>query len=336
MKLAAVICFLALFASATATANSEFEFEHWKLKYEKNYASTDEHNSRFAVWKDNKNFVDAHNAKAANGDFSFTLEMNAHADMTNEEYRKSPLLAVKGSLNALPATDSYTPIEDAPAAWDWRNTKNIVNPIKNQGQCGSCWAFSAVATMEGAVNKKKGSLTSFSEQQVVDCCNGGANTCSVGGQMYQGVEYGIKNGMELESSYPYTGTSGGGCKYSASKVASKDVAGYTNVTSGDEDALKSAAYTQPIVSVGIDASSIFFQLYSTGVYDDTIFCKSDANDLDHGVAVVGYGTDSKSKKDYWIVRNSWGTTWGQQGYIWMVRNKKNQCGVATQACFATV
>merc|ERR1711924_52332 len=139
-------------------------------------------------------------------------------------------------------------------------------------------------------------------------------------------EYGVAKGMMSESDYSYKGISGGKCAFDASKSV-HTFSGYSNVTSGDEAALKEAAYAQPIVSVGIDASSIWFQLYFGGVYDHK-GCKNKAEELDHGVAVVGYGTSSG--KDYWLVRNSWGASWGKSGYIMMARNKDNQCGVATQ------
>ena len=150
--------------------------------------------------------------------------------------------------------------------------------------------------------------------------------------MYQGVDYVAKaGGIESESSYPYTASSGRGCKYTKSKAVAH-VSGYHNITSGDENALKSAVYEKPIISVGIDASSFWFQLYSGGVYDHSS-CGKTYDDLDHGVAVVGYGSSSK---DYWIVRNSWGESWGMSGYIQMSRNKDNQCGIATQACYAVL
>jgi cathepsin L len=271
----------------------------------------------------------------ADGKHSFSVELNDKADITNEEYRTQLLGLSSGAGSpASRAYDTFAPNGTAPAAWDWRDTPNVVNPVKNQGGCGSCWAFSAVATMEGAYNLKNKALTQFSEQELVDCVNGGTSTCSVGGEMYQGVEYGISNGMMGESDYPYKGTSGGGCHFDKSKMIQK-FKGYTNITSGDENALMEAAYKQPIVSVGIDASSFWFQLYFGGVYDHS-GCHNKADQLDHGVAVVGYGTDPKSKKDYWWVRNSWGGSWGMKGYIQMVRNKDNQCGIATQACFATL
>jgi cathepsin L len=150
----------------------------------------------------------------------------------------------------------------------------------------------------------------------------------------QGIEYvATSGGIEAETDYPYKGTSGGGCKFDKTKVAAT-FSGYENVTSGDEVALKAATFEKPIISVGIDASSLWFQLYFGGVYDHS-GCKNGIDDLDHGVAVVGYGTASNGK-DYWIVRNSWGGSWGMKGYIEMVRNKGNQCGIATQGAYAVL
>ncbi|KAH8064635.1 transferase [Aureococcus anophagefferens] len=141
-----------------------------------------------------------------------------------------------------------------------------------------------------------------------------------------------KGGIEPEKDYNVGLWSKGACKYSASKAVGHS-SGYQNVTHGDETALQAAAYAQPVVSVGIDASSVFFQLYFRGVYDHK-GCKNGASDIDHGVAVVGYG--SEGSKDYWIVRNSWGALWGDKGYVKMARNKDNQCGIATMACYAVL
>jgi len=160
------------------------------------------------------------------------------------------------------------------------------------------------------------------------CVNGGADTCQEGGEPHDGMLWGSSNGMELESSYPYEGTSGGGCQFNPSLVVAK-FNGYVNVTSGSETALQ-AASAQFVISVGIDASSMGFQFYSTGVYTDNQ-CGNTEAALDHGVTVVGYGTLSGQK--YWIVKNSWGASWGMQGYILMARDRKNMCGIATDATY---
>jgi cathepsin L len=167
---------------------------------------------------------------------------------------------------------------------------------------------------------------------LVDCVRGGKDTCSQGGEMYDGEEYGSTHGMELETDYSYQGTSGHKCAFDASKVVHK-FSGYTNITSGDENALKQAAYEQPIVSVGIDASSIWFQLYFGGVFN---LKSCSTTNLYHGVSIVGYGSINVKgvNTDFWMVRNSWGSMWGMSGYIMTSRNKNNQCGIATQASFA--
>jgi len=215
-----------------------------------------------------------------------------------------------------------------PASLDWR-TKGAVTPIKDQGQCGSCWSFSATGTMEGAIFLKSGKLISLSEQNLVDCVQDGSYTCETGGIMQDAYEYVVQaGGIEDESDYPYCGIDcdGESCQFDSSKVAA-DISSYQNVAQS-ENALLTATVQQP-VSIAIDASSYQFQLYSGGVFN-LPSCSS--TQLDHGVLSIGYGTYNGVA--YWLVKNSWGTSWGMQGYIMMSRNKNNQCGVATDASIA--
>lgn len=199
--------------------------------------------------------------------------------------------------------------------------------------CGSCWSFSAIASMECVYAQKTGTLVSFSEQELVDCVLGGKDTCTTGGEMQDGFKEIITHHggkIESEVDYPYTATSKGMCTAQEDKAIGHFTS-YVNVTSGDEDALKSAVANKSVISVAIDASSFLFQLYKHGVFVWP-FCKNGQDELDHGVAVVGYGV-WKGQSEYWLVRNSWGTGWGMHGYIMMARNKKNQCGVATDASY---
>jgi len=222
----------------------------------------------------------------------------------------------------------YEPTQALPTSVDWR-TKGIVTPVKDQGQCGSCWSFSTTGSVEGAWAMNH-TLVSLSEQNLMDCSRAYGNMGCNGGMMDNAFKYIINNhGIDTEASYPYQAYTSYNCKYStANKGAS--ITSYKDVTSGSEAALQNAVAYRP-VSVAIDASHSSFQLYTSGVYYEPA-CSSTS--LDHGVLTVGYGTGTSG--DYWIVKNSWGTGWGMQGYIYMSRNKNNNCGIATAASFPVV
>eukprot|EP00932_Pfiesteria_piscicida_P016181 SRR837773.3119.p2 GENE.SRR837773.3119~~SRR837773.3119.p2 ORF type:complete len:299 (-),score=123.34 SRR837773.3119:196-969(-) len=239
------------------------------------------------------------------------MKLNALADLTHAEYKA--LLGFRSSPRSSGSAPVFTGAGagDAPTSWDWRQ-KGVVTAVKDQAQCGSCWAFSAVAAMEGAFNWKsngtvpaactskcgpsKTPCCSFSEQELVDCVNGGKDNCNVGGEMHDGImeiAKQMKGAIDTEKMYPYTsggGTSTGVCKAKSGGVQT-GITGYTQVTSGDEGALLTAAWKQPVISIGIDASQQSFQFYSDGVYDEPN-CKNKADQLDHGVAIVGYGVSS--------------------------------------------
>jgi cathepsin L len=305
-------------------------FAAYAKKFNKQYSSPEETFERFNAFKENYDLVVLHNQKFAAGLTTFTLAMNHLGDMTNAQYKKQLLGLKRNSKNVGMASSTITAegVNVLPAAFDWR-TKGAVNAVKDQGQCGSCWAFSATAAMEFAYFNKTGKLYSLSEQLCVDCVNGGADTCDVGGQMHDCYLEVMKlGGDETEAEYPYTESSGGGCQYNKVKSVPLGITGYRNSTQGDENALLVTA-SLGVVSIGIDASDFFFQLYSSGVYNNPN-CQNSWAGLDHGVAIVGWGNDPTGG-DYWLVRNSWGEFWGQAGYIWMSRNKDNQCGVATDA-----
>jgi len=209
-----------------------------------------------------------------------------------------------------------------------KKKKNAVTPVKNQGQCGSCWAFSTTGSLEGAWAISKGKLVSLSEQNLVDCSSSYGNDGCDGGLMDQAFDYIIANkGIDTEDSYKYTARDGN-CKFNKNTIGAT-LTKYTDVTAQSETALQSAIMKQPI-SVAIDASHSSFQFYSSGVYFES---RCSATQLDHGVTAVGYGTSSSA---YYIVKNSWGTDWGMQGYILMSRNKNNNCGIATMSCYPIV
>jgi cathepsin L len=260
------------------------------------------------------------------------MGLNSFADQTWDEFR-AQYLGYK-MINNQYARSQNQPalnVTAAPASIDW-TTKGAVTGIKDQGQCGSCWAFSATGSIEGAYQIAKGQLISLSEQELVDCAGSYGNAGCNGGLMDYAFEYVIDHGLCTETAYPYKGVDGT-CK-SSSCTPAVYISSYKDVTVNSEPALLTAVALTP-VSVAIEADQAGFQFYSSGVFSGAC-----GTNLDHGVLAVGYGLDSASGKNFWKVKNSWGTSWGMSGYILMVRGtaagKPGQCGIAMAASYPIV
>jgi len=312
--------FFALVVYATALTEEDYQtlFTDFIASFEKQYPTEDFFN-RYNIFKNNVDKINRHNA----GNHSFTMGINQFSDLTADEWSETYLGYNYVKREAKPSTQTGFGQVRFADELDWVS-KGAVTPVKNQGQCGSCWSFSATGSLEGALQIATGKLTSLSEQNLMDCAGEFGNQGCNGGLMDDAFKYVKQNGLATEASYPYK-EKDGHCEKEASVIS---ISGYEDVTEGDEDALMTAINKGP-VSVAIEADKSAFQSYKSGVLDSW-FC---GKKLDHGVLLVGYGT-SDDGKDYWKVKNSWGETWGEEGYIRMVRGK-NMCGIASQPSYPT-
>jgi len=314
---------IASVALATVVPESVYQdaFINWMVKYDKSY-TPEEFFYKYGVFKTNFEFVQAHNA----GNHTWEVELNKFADLTSGEF-KVLYAGYKPELRR----ESRNPVRTLgelrigaypTGSLDW-TTKNAVTGVKDQGQCGSCWAFSTTGSMEGVIQLKHGHLTSLSEQQLVDCSGSYGNAGCNGGLMDNAFKYAEKTGLCTETAYPYTAKDGTCKATSCTASADSKIASYKDVTH-TENALGAAVDINP-VSVAIEADQSGFQLYKSGV-----FCGTCGTALDHGVLAVGYGDEGTTP--YWKVKNSWGTSWGEAGYIRMCRNA-DKCGIASEPSY---
>lgn len=269
-------------------------------------------------------YVKAHNERHVKGLETYDLEMNAFADLTSEEFAAKYLINMEGYKATGKCTGSQAPTNNIPDEVDWE-PKGSVTPVKNQGQCGSCWAFSTTGSLEGAHYNQNKVLKSFSEQQLVDCSTSYGNAGCGGGWMNQSFFYVVDNGITLESKYGYAGVNQK-CKYNSSMEEWR-IKDCVEVTADKEVSLMASVALNP-VSVAIQANHLSFQLYKSGVYTGNC-----GTSLDHGVLAVGYGTISGKK--HFKVKNSWGSSWGSKGYIYIERtgDGKGKCGIQMAASY---
>ncbi|KAG7476007.1 cathepsin K-like [Solea senegalensis] len=282
-------------------ASLDSQWEQWKLTHRREYNGLGEEGIRRAIWEKNMRLIEAHNEEAALGIQSFEMGMNHLGDMTSEEVvDKMTGLQIPLNLDRsfTMALDDH--VSKLPKSVDYRK-KGMVTPVKNQGSCGSCWAFSSAGALEGQLAKQTGQLVDLSPQNLVDCVT--ENDGCGGGYMTKAFAYVQQNGgIDSEEAYPYVGEDQS-CRYNSSGMAAS-CKGFKEVPVGDEHALAVALFKVGPVSVGIDASQGTFQFYQRGVYFDRN-CNKD--DINHAVLAVGYGVNTKGKK-FWIVKNRWDTS----------------------------
>ncbi|KAM7388560.1 hypothetical protein PAMP_024727 [Pampus punctatissimus] len=306
------------------------EWDMWKSSHGIAYDEMDEIQRR-AIWEGNKQMIDDNNQGYFKGMRPFTMVMNKYGDMTRQEYQ-----VLQGAfINAQFVKRGKT----ASAQWLRNNAKKLdtwfvdyrnmgyVTEVKDQGYCGSCWAFSTTGAIEGQIYKRTGQLVSLSEQNLVDCSRSYGTFGCNGAWMANAYDYVVSNGLQSTSTYPYTSVDTQPCYYN-SGLAVAHIKDYRFIPKGDEQALADAVATIGPITVAIDANHPSFLFYSSGIYNEP---NCNPNDLSHAVLLVGYG--SEGGQDYWIIKNSWGTSWGEGGFMRLVRDGRNTCGIASYALY---
>jgi C1A family cysteine protease len=295
----------------------EQEFQEYMQAYDKVYANELEYNSRFKIFRDNLAYIRVFNS--LNKDW--TLGVNHFTDLTGEEF-KARFTGYK-RVERVRNEEEFEPVE-IPTSVDW-TTKGAVTGVKNQGQCGSCWSFSATGAIEGAVFLSGKPLVSLSEQQLVDCSGSYGNYGCNGGLMDYAFQYVKANGLTTEANYPYTARDGTCNKTKAAQISAK-ISGYKDVTASNAVALETAIAQQP-VSVAVEADQAAWQSYSSGTVSSNC-----GTSLDHGVLAVGYNLGANPP--YYKVKNSWGTSWGLAGYIQIaIVNGSGVCGIQLEPSY---
>ncbi|XP_022908930.1 cathepsin L-like peptidase [Onthophagus taurus] len=338
--------FLLIFAAVLVTTQAVSFFdlvqEQWKafkLHHSKSYEDPTEEKYRMKIFMENSHKVAKHNQLYEQGHVTFKMKINKYADLLHHEFIHTlngfnRTTGYKSAAYQEDLDDGSTFIKPAnvvvPESVDWR-TLGAVTEVKDQGHCGSCWAFSSTGALEGQHFRKTGKLVSLSEQNLVDCSGKYGNNGCNGGLMDNAFRYVRDNhGIDTENTYPYEAEDDK-CRYNPRNSGATDK-GFSDISSGNEEDLVAAIATVGPISVAIDAGHESFQFYSEGVYYEP---QCSSQELDHGVLAVGYGKTDEGE-EYYIVKNSWGTTWGDKGYVKMARNRNNHCGIATQSSYPLV
>ncbi|XP_028300170.1 cathepsin L1 isoform X2 [Gouania willdenowi] len=306
------------------------EWEVWKSSHGISYDERVD-NRRKSIWELNKRMIDDNNQGFYMGMKPFSMAMNKYGDLTKQEYQflqGAPInaqFAHRGREVSARRLRNNARMLDG---WfvDYRNM-GYVTEVKDQGYCGSCWAFSTTGAIEGQMYKRTGQLVSLSEQNLVDCSKPyGTYGCN-GAWMANAYDYVVNNGLQSTDTYPYTSVDTQPCYYD-SRLAVAHIKEYRFIPKGDEQALADAVATIGPITVAVDADHSSFLFYSSGIYDEP---NCNPNNLSHAVLLVGYG--SEGGQDYWIIKNSWGTSWGEGGYMKMIRDGRNTCGIASYALY---
>lgn len=309
------------------------QFSNFQERFSRSYENIQELETRFQIYRSNLRSIILHNLDHRQ---NFTMGINQFSDLTPQEFKDQYVNGgSKQNLGSFGCKSFSSNAAGAPVSIDW-TTKGVVNPVRDQGQCGSCWAFATTANAESVWAISTGKLLDLSEEYLVDCATGVGyfNMGCNGGQPDSALKYMINNGQCSEVSYPYTSgvTKTAGPCQKCTSVGVK-FSSCSDVTPKDQVSLKAALAIGPVV-IAIEADTRYFQSYSSGILDST----SCGTTLDHAVEIIGYG--SENGVDYWKVRNSWSSAWGENGYVRIKKTSSTNdigiCGIAAEPSFLSV
>ncbi|XP_060089131.1 procathepsin L-like [Heteronotia binoei] len=309
----------------------EEAWKDWKATNGKEYLE-DEENFRRTIWEKNLWMIQQHNLEASLGKHTYRLGMNHFGDLTNKEYTQRTNCIYSGP--AEPPGGNVTLFQESatletPKEVDWRK-KGYVTRVKDQGNCGSCWAFSATGALEGLHFKTTKRLVSLSEQNLIDC-SGKFHNCGCGGgnasRAFLYVQH--NGGINSEKTYPYLSKNSSPCRYDPQKAEAKCTS-FVAIPKGDERALERALFSAGPVSIAFDSRSREFQFYKSGIFS----CPWSDKKLTHAMLAVGYVNSPEVRKgsSYWILKNSWSKLWGEKGYMRLSKGA-NHCGIADGASY---
>ena len=321
-KIASLLLLACVGIALCSDAEVTLEFSKFLQQFGKKYDTIEETIKRYNIFKENYNYIVEHNGKKSD----YKLGVNQFADLTMEEF-KAMYLSPKPKTST-PCTLKHIPIEGKPEI-DWRKSGKVAD-VDSQGSCGSCWAFSAIGAVEGLrAIKLNQPMLELSKQELIDCSASYGNKGCSGGEISQAFEYVKDNGISTEKEYHYEGLD----RKCRKKSKTFTISGCVNVTADDSNALLEALAYGP-VSIAVRANNRDFMYYRSGIISQG--CGTDASELDHAILLAGAAFDVESKMPYWIVRNSWGRFWGQEGYVYIKRDTvkgHGVCGIAMENAY---